>query len=102
MGARLTGRKATQRCKKVSEEGFWGRVLRRVLRRGYGLTVQKCSEKGSQERAKFGMDCQTDTKPMVATSSSGLLLAQSLAITFTCLRMIKEIREAAEWSQTDG
>ena len=45
---------ATQRSKKGSEkvlEGFWGRVLRRVLRRGsaMGFTVRKGSEKGSQK-----------------------------------------------------
>ena len=49
---------ATQRSKKGSEkvlgrfwEGFWGRVLRRVLKRGpaLGFTVKKCSEKGSQK-----------------------------------------------------
>ena len=50
----VRGRTATQRsadgCEKVLE-GFWGRVLRRVLRRGpaMGFTVKMGSQKGSQK-----------------------------------------------------
>ena len=78
LGHTLRGRTTTQRSKKGSEkvlEGFWGRVLRRVRRRGraMGVTVKRGSEKEVSRRVPRTPPSESTTPSAFALSSKSAM-----------------------------
>ena len=70
MGACLRGRTATQRSEKVlgkgSGEGFWGKVLRRVLRRGLavGFTMKRVLRRVLRRGSEKGFSRRCPERPL--------------------------------------
>ena len=92
-GARLRGRTATQRSKKVLRrfwKGFRGRVLRRVLRRGsaMGFTVKRVLRRVLRRGSEKGVSRRCPERPLGEYAPLGV-------------RPINGTRDGTKWIELD-